>query len=55
MQHATEVRITSEPNHDWIVWLAGRIVGRFTLVGDALAYAAMLECNPRERAGAVAL
>ena len=38
----------------WLVWLGEDIVGRFSIVGDALAYAAILECDPRIRKEAVA-
>ncbi len=51
----TEVRITSDPSRDWFVWLGDVVVGRFVVVGDALALASMLECNPRARALAAAV
>ncbi|CAN5654551.1 hypothetical protein BH24ACT26_BH24ACT26_12210 [soil metagenome] len=55
MLQLTEVRITSDSNRDWLVWFESKVVGRFPRVGDALAYAAMLECSPRERGGAAAV
>lgn len=36
--------------HDWLVWFDGRVVARFSLMGDALDYASLLECSPRARA-----
>lgn len=38
--------------YDWLVWFDGRVVARFTLMGDALDYASLLECSPRARAAA---
>ena len=45
-----KVRVSKEETSSWAVWLEDRIVARYFLVGDALAYASLLECNPRERA-----
>jgi hypothetical protein len=49
-----EVRVTKGADLNWLVSLGPRIVANFTLVGDALAYASMLECNPRARREAAA-
>lgn len=49
-----EVRVTKGADLNWLVSLGPRIVANFTLVGDALAYASMLECNPRARSEAIA-
>lgn len=50
MRTAADVRVTNDANMDWLVWLDSILVGRFPLAGEALALAAMLECNPKERA-----
>lgn len=47
-----KVRVSKEESSSWAVWLEDRIVGRYFIVGDALAYASLLECDPRERASA---
>ena len=44
-----DVRVRRDGKLDWAVWLEGRLVRRYTIVGDALAYASLLECDPRER------
>ena len=49
-----DVQVFKGANLTWMVSLDNRIVGQFTIVGDALAYAAMLECDPRIRGEAVA-
>ena len=51
MTYAPDVKI-SEDGLDWLVWLDGTVVGRYDLVGDALHYASMLECDPRMRSEA---
>jgi hypothetical protein len=38
---------------EWVVWLEGNVVGHFALLGDALSYAALLECSPRARTEAL--
>jgi hypothetical protein len=48
-----DVQVSKGADLTWMVSLDKRIVGRFTIVGDALAYAAMLECDPRIRGEAV--
>jgi hypothetical protein len=55
MHAVAEVRVTSDPNRDWLVWFEGVVVGRFVVAGDALAYAAMLECSPQTRTAAAAV
>jgi hypothetical protein len=49
-----DVKVSRGPDITWLVWLGQRVVGRFTLVGDALAYATILECDPRIRKEALA-
>jgi hypothetical protein len=49
-----DVRVLKEETCSWAVSLDGQIVAHYTLAGDALAYASLLECNPRERADATA-
>ncbi len=49
-----EVKISKGTDLTWLVWLGDLIVGRYMIVGDALAYAQILECNPRIRSEAVA-
>ena len=44
-----DVRVSKEDLMSWAVWLEGRIVARYIMVGDALAHASLLECDPRER------
>lgn len=51
MTYQPEVRV-SQDGLDWLVWLDGTVVGRHALVGDALHYASMLECDPRSRSEA---
>jgi hypothetical protein len=51
MTYRPEVRV-SQDGWDWLVWLDGTLVGRFDLVGVALDYASMLECDPRTRSEA---
>jgi hypothetical protein len=48
------VNVSKGADVTWLVWLGEDIVGRFSIVGDALAYAAILECDPRIRKEAVA-
>jgi len=48
MTYVPEVKVTQD-GYDWLVWLDGTLVGRFDVVGDALHYANMLECDPRAR------
>ncbi len=43
-----DVRVSRE-GLDWLVWLEGEMVARFVVAGDALAYASLLECDPRAR------
>jgi hypothetical protein len=33
----------------WVVRMGEKLVGRFLVTGDALAYATLLECDPRVR------
>jgi hypothetical protein len=48
-----DVKVSKGADLTWMVSLDQRIVGQFTIVGDALAYASMLECDPRIRGEAV--
>jgi hypothetical protein len=43
-----EVKVMQE-GYRWLVALDGVVVGRFDVVGEALHYANMLECDPRAR------
>jgi hypothetical protein len=49
-----EVKVSKGSDLTWLVWLGDLVVGRYMIVGDALAYAQILECNPRVRGEAVA-
>jgi hypothetical protein len=51
MTYLPEVKVSHE-ELDWLVWLDGALVGRYDLIGDALHYASMLECDPRSRSEA---
>ncbi len=51
---AVDVQVCKGVDLIWLVLLDGKIVGRFMICGDALAYATMLECTPRARKEAVA-
>ena len=44
-----DVRVSKADHLEWIVWLEGVAVARYSICSDALAYASMLECDPRER------
>jgi hypothetical protein len=44
-----DVKISKSPDLTWLVSLDKHVVGRFVIAGDALAYAALLECDPRIR------
>lgn len=44
-----DVRISKDEGLQWLVWLEGVLVGKFVIVTEALSYATMLECDPRER------
>jgi hypothetical protein len=44
-----DVRVSKDADHAWLVSLGHQVVGRFMIVGDALAYASILECDPRIR------
>jgi hypothetical protein len=52
MYSRPSVRISKAGILDWLVWLEDDVVGRFTLVADALDYATILECSPRARGNA---
>ena len=44
-----DVKVSKDDRLGWAVWLEGRVVASYIMVGDALAYASLLECDPRER------
>ncbi len=48
------VRVSRETDLNWLVSFEGTVVGRFLILGEAMDYAALLECCPRVRAEAVA-
>jgi hypothetical protein len=48
-----DVKVSKSPDLTWLVSLGEDVVGRFLIAGDALAYAALLECDPRIRREAV--
>jgi hypothetical protein len=49
------VAVTREAFLLWLVWLDCSIVASFDNVLDALAYASLIECDPRSRKEAAAL
>ena len=49
-----EVRLSRNDDLWWLVWFRGRVVGRFTLLREALDLTEMLECSPRARAAVAA-
>jgi glycyl-tRNA synthetase alpha subunit len=49
-----DVRVVKDEGLQWEVWLDGTMVGHYTVLSDALNYASLLECDPRERALALA-
>jgi hypothetical protein len=44
-----DVRISKAAGLQWLVLLEGVVVGKFVIATEALDYAALLECDPRER------
>lgn len=48
MTYVPEVKVLQD-GFCWLVYLDGVVVGRFDVVGEALHYANMLECDPRAR------
>ncbi len=44
-----DVRVAKETVCSWTVSLDGRVVGHYAIATEALAYASLLECDPRER------
>jgi hypothetical protein len=44
-----DVRVSKANELQWDVLLEGVVVGRFVIATEALNYAALLECDPRER------
>lgn len=44
-----DVRVMRETVCSWAVSLDGAIVAHYAIATEALAYASMLECDPRER------
>jgi hypothetical protein len=51
MTYVPEVKVIQD-GFSWVVELDGVSVGRFDIVGEALHYANMLECDPRARSEA---
>lgn len=49
-----DVRVIKDERLEWEVWLEGTLVAHYSMMGDALNYASLLECDPRERALALA-
>lgn len=48
-----DVTVAKGADLTWLVCLGSDVVGRFVIVGDALAYAVLLECDPRIRREAI--
>jgi hypothetical protein len=48
-----DVKVAKGADLTWLVSMDQQVVGRFVIAGDALAYAALLECDPRVRREAV--
>lgn len=44
-----DVRVVKETACSWAVSLDGAVVAHYAIATEALAYASMLECDPRER------
>lgn len=44
-----DVQVVKETSCNWTVSLDGHIVAHYVLATEALAYASLLECDPRER------
>jgi hypothetical protein len=44
-----DVRISKAEGFQWLVLLEGVVVGKFAIATEALDYASLLECDPRER------
>jgi hypothetical protein len=44
-----DVRVVKETASKWLVSLDGLVVAHYAIATEALAYASMLECDPRER------
>ena len=44
-----DVRVSKKTACDWTVSLDGHVVGHYAIATEALAYASLLECDPRER------
>ena len=44
-----DVRVYKQTPCNWAVSLDGNIVAHYVLATEALAYASLLECDPRER------
>jgi hypothetical protein len=47
--HMADVRVSKANELQWDVLLEGVVVGRFVIATEALNYASLLECDPRER------
>ena len=44
-----DVRISKADSLQWLVLLEGVVVAKFAIATEALNYASLLECDPRER------
>ena len=44
-----DVQVVKETSCNWAVSLDGHIVAHYVIATEALAYASLLECDPRER------
>ena len=44
-----DVRVVKETACSWAVSLDGMVVAHYAIATEALAYASMLDCDPRER------
>jgi hypothetical protein len=49
MQEVLEVRVSRDADLGWLVWVGESQAARFEILGEALDFAAMLECSPRAR------
>ncbi|MGH2787325.1 MAG: hypothetical protein ACRDJV_05370 [Actinomycetota bacterium] len=53
MHEVLEVRASRGADLGWLVWVGESEAARFEILGEALDFAAMLECSPRARLGIV--
>jgi hypothetical protein len=52
-RYVPDIEVMRDESRYWLVSLDARVVGRFAMLADALALAAILECSPRARAEAL--